>query len=203
MQIIVTFLNQLLEIFIIDALVIQEAKPCERLFPILKVMASASWSRKLPFFGRALVYKVHGHCFNGSYVVYGSYGYPNPTRHPVSISSPDQTQFSFENHRVAGNPKYQVLPDVSSIRVLTVVNSYFRFCPLFFLFAFIYLRYIFFTLSASVIKYYRYILILQGMKLTVFDPSTAEPPGHLKYIVHSAKCMLIISAMSAILPILP
>ena len=96
-------------------------------------MAFASWSRKLPFFKRAFVYKVHGHCFNGSYVVYGSYGYPNPTHHPVSISSPDQTQFSFENHWVAGNPKYQVLPDVSSIHVLTVVNSYFRFCPIFYL----------------------------------------------------------------------
>ena len=42
-------------------------------------------------------------------------GYPNPTRYPVFLSIPDPTQFSFENHRVAGNPKYRVLPDISDI----------------------------------------------------------------------------------------
>ena len=40
-------------------------------------------------------------------------GYPNPTRYPVFFSIPDPTRFSFENHRVAGNPKYRVLPDIS------------------------------------------------------------------------------------------
>ena len=40
-------------------------------------------------------------------------GYPNPTRYPVFSSIPDPTRFNFENHRVAGNPKYRVLPDIS------------------------------------------------------------------------------------------
>ena len=40
-------------------------------------------------------------------------GYPNPTRYPVFLSIPDPTQFSFGNHRVAGNPKHRVLPDIS------------------------------------------------------------------------------------------
>ena len=33
------------------------------------------------------------------------------TRYFFSI--PDPTRLSFENHRVAGNPKYRVLPDIS------------------------------------------------------------------------------------------
>ena len=40
-------------------------------------------------------------------------GYPNPTRYPVSSSIPDPTRFNFENHGVAGNPKYRVLPEIS------------------------------------------------------------------------------------------
>ena len=40
-------------------------------------------------------------------------GYPNPTRYPVFLSIPDPTRFSFRYHRVAGNPKHRVLPDVS------------------------------------------------------------------------------------------
>ena len=40
-------------------------------------------------------------------------GYPNPTRYPVFSSIPDPTRINFENHRVAGNPKYQVLPEIS------------------------------------------------------------------------------------------
>ena len=40
-------------------------------------------------------------------------GYPNPTRYPVFLLIPDPTQFSFRNHRVAGNPKHRVLPDIS------------------------------------------------------------------------------------------
>ena len=43
----------------------------------------------------------------------GPSGYPNPTRYPVFLLIPDPTRFSFENHRVAGNPKYRVLPDIS------------------------------------------------------------------------------------------
>ena len=39
-------------------------------------------------------------------------GYPNPTRYPVFLSIPDPTRFSFGNHRVAGNPKHRVLPDI-------------------------------------------------------------------------------------------
>ena len=33
-----------------------------------------------------------------------SNGYPNPTWHPVFFSIPGPTRFSFENHRIAGNP---------------------------------------------------------------------------------------------------
>ena len=40
-------------------------------------------------------------------------GYPNPTRYPVFSSIPDPTRFNFENLRVAGNPKYRVLPEIS------------------------------------------------------------------------------------------
>ena len=42
-------------------------------------------------------------------------GYPNPTRYPVFLSIPGPTRFSFRNHRVAGNPKHRVLPDISGI----------------------------------------------------------------------------------------
>ena len=42
-------------------------------------------------------------------------GYPNPTRYPVFLSKHDPPQFSFGNHRVAGNPKHRVLPDISDI----------------------------------------------------------------------------------------
>ena len=37
--------------------------------------------------------------------------YPIPACYPTFFSIPSQTQFSFENHQVSGNPKYQVLPD--------------------------------------------------------------------------------------------
>ena len=39
--------------------------------------------------------------------------YPNPTRYPVFLSIPDPTRFSFGNHRIAGNPKHRVLPNIS------------------------------------------------------------------------------------------
>ena len=42
-------------------------------------------------------------------------GYPNSFRHPVFLSIPDPTQFSFGNHQVAGNPKHRVQPDSSAI----------------------------------------------------------------------------------------
>ena len=48
---------------------------------------------------------------HGSYSVPS--GYPNLTRYPVFLSIPDPTRFSFGNHQVAGNPKHQVLPDIS------------------------------------------------------------------------------------------
>ena len=35
-------------------------------------------------------------------------GNPNPTRYPTIFSIPDPTRFSFENHRVAGNPKCRI-----------------------------------------------------------------------------------------------
>ena len=34
-------------------------------------------------------------------------------RVPKPDPLPDPTQFSFENHRIAGNPKYRVLPEIS------------------------------------------------------------------------------------------
>ena len=36
--------------------------------------------------------------------------YPIPTCHTTFFSFLDPTQFSFENHQVSGNPKYQVYP---------------------------------------------------------------------------------------------
>ena len=39
-------------------------------------------------------------------------GYPKPTRYLVFHSISDLTWFSFENHRVAGNPKCRVLPEI-------------------------------------------------------------------------------------------
>ena len=55
---------------------------------------------------------VQGPCYHGSMVLCQtvSSGYPNPTRYPVFHLLPDPTRFSFENHRVAGNPKYRVFP---------------------------------------------------------------------------------------------
>ena len=43
--------------------------------------------------------------------------YPNPTSYQVFLSIADPTWFSFENHQVAGNRKYQVLPDFLGIKV--------------------------------------------------------------------------------------
>ena len=50
---------------------------------------------------------------------------PNPTRYPVFSSIPDPTRFNFENHRVAGNPKYRVLPDISGKPGFSGVTRYF------------------------------------------------------------------------------
>ena len=54
-------------------------------------------------------------------------GYPNPTRYPVFFSIPDPTRFSFENHRVAGNPKYRVLPDISGKPEVSGITRYFGY----------------------------------------------------------------------------
>ena len=52
---------------------------------------------------------------------------PNPTRYPVFFSIPDPTRFSFENHRVAGNPKYRVLPDISGKPEVSGITRYFGY----------------------------------------------------------------------------
>ena len=57
----------------------------------------------------------------------GPSGYPNPTRYPVFHSIPDPTRFSFENHRVAGNPKYRVLPDISGKPEVSGITQYFGY----------------------------------------------------------------------------
>ena len=56
-------------------------------------------------------------------------GYPNPTRYPVFSSIPDPTRFNFENHRVAGNPKYRVLPEISGNTRSFGYYSKFRVLP--------------------------------------------------------------------------
>ena len=58
-----------------------------------------------------------------------SSGYPNPTRYPVFLSIPDPTRFSFRNHRVAGNPKHWVLPDVSGKPEVSGTTRYFGYDP--------------------------------------------------------------------------
>ena len=52
-------------------------------------------------------------------------GYPRPTRYPVFISIPDPTQF--RNHRVAGYPKHQVLPDISGKPKVSGTTRYFAY----------------------------------------------------------------------------
>ena len=56
-------------------------------------------------------------------------GYPNPTWYSVFHSIPDPTRFSFENHRVAGNPKYRVLPDISGKPEVSGITWYFGYSP--------------------------------------------------------------------------
>ena len=56
-------------------------------------------------------------------------GYPNPTRYPVFLSIPDPTRFSFGNHRVAGNPKHRVLPDISGKPEVLGTTRYFGYHP--------------------------------------------------------------------------
>jgi len=58
-----------------------------------------------------------------------SSGYPNPTRYPVFRSIPDPTRFSFRNHRVAGNPKHRVLPDISGKPEVSGTTRYFGYHP--------------------------------------------------------------------------
>ena len=54
-------------------------------------------------------------------------GYPNPTRYSVFLSIPDLTRFSFRNHWVAGNPKHQVLPDISGKPEVSGTTRYFGY----------------------------------------------------------------------------
>ena len=56
-------------------------------------------------------------------------GYPNPTRYPVFLLIPDPTRFSFRNHRVAGNPKHRVLPDISGKPEVSGTTQYFGYHP--------------------------------------------------------------------------
>ena len=56
-------------------------------------------------------------------------GYPNPTRYPVFLSIPDPTRFSFRNHRVAGNPKHRVLPDISGKPEVSGTTRYSGYHP--------------------------------------------------------------------------
>ena len=56
-------------------------------------------------------------------------GYPKPTRYPVFLSIPDPTRFRFRNHRVAGNPKHRVLPDISGKPEVSGTTRYFGYHP--------------------------------------------------------------------------
>ena len=58
-------------------------------------------------------------------------GYPHPTRYPVFLSIPDPTRFSFGNHRVAGNPKLRVLPDISGKPEILGTTRNFGYYPIF------------------------------------------------------------------------
>ena len=40
------------------------------------------------------------------------------------VSEPDPTRFSFENHRVAGNSKYRVLPEISGKPGVSGITRY-------------------------------------------------------------------------------
>ena len=57
-------------------------------------------------------------------------GYPNPTRYPVFLSIPDPTRFSFRNHRVAGNPKHRVLPDILGKPEVSGTTRYLGYHPI-------------------------------------------------------------------------
>ena len=56
-------------------------------------------------------------------------GYPNPTRYPVFLLIPDPTRFSFRNHRVAGNPKHRVLPNILGKPRLSGTTRYSGYHP--------------------------------------------------------------------------
>ena len=53
--------------------------------------------------------------------------YPNSTRYPIFLSIPDPTRISFGNHRVAGNPKHRVLPDISGKPEVLGTTRYFGY----------------------------------------------------------------------------
>ena len=56
-------------------------------------------------------------------------GYPNPTRYPIFLTIPDPTRISFGNHRVAGNPKHWVLPDISGKPKVSGTTRYSGYHP--------------------------------------------------------------------------
>ena len=56
-------------------------------------------------------------------------GYPYPTRYTVCLSISEPTRLSFGNHRVAGNPKHWVLPNISGKPKLSGTTQYFGYHP--------------------------------------------------------------------------
>ena len=80
---------------------------------------------------KSLYWRIRFHCDKPTLFLYSweniytvSSGYPNPTRYPVFHLLPDPTRFSFENHRVAGNPKYRVLPEISGKPGVSGITRY-------------------------------------------------------------------------------
>ena len=53
---------------------------------------------------------------------------PKPDLLPSIFFIPDLIRFSFENHQVAGNPKYQVLHDISGKPKVWGITRYFGYC---------------------------------------------------------------------------
>ena len=52
---------------------------------------------------------------------------PEPDPLPGIFSIPDPTRLSLENHRVAGNPKYRVLPYISGKPEVSGITRYFGY----------------------------------------------------------------------------
>ena len=75
------------------------------------------WPQKAPFGATEVLGGSRGGRFGPDCPQSVPNGYPNPTRYPVFSSIPDPTRFNFENLRVAGNPKYRVLPEISGCKL--------------------------------------------------------------------------------------